>query len=104
MSIKDILYKFYLFLFLEFYSFLLTEIYQLMKFAKYSEFPSPFGVLFFFIIGGIMKYTLYKNEFPSPFGVLFFFIKKILKELQDFNKFPSPLGVLSFFIYHHYQK
>ena len=36
--------------------------------------------------------------FPSPFGVLFFFINE-LNEIQDLMKlFPSPFGVLFFFI------
>ena len=37
-------------------------------------FPSPFGVLFFFICYASDVLELANKMFPSPFGVLFFFI------------------------------
>ena len=64
------------------------------------KFPSPFGVLFFFIIRNRMCFAYSKTTFPSPFGVLFFFMCIVDKEIENLkcNSFPSPFGVLFFFI------
>ena len=44
-------------------------------------FPSPFGVLFFFISNWIQIFYFFQ-KFPSPFGVLFFFIKSYVTKVN----------------------
>ena len=61
-------------------------------------FPSPLGVLSFFM-EKMKRKELKGKMFPSPLGVLSFFIGIDYPcYIEKSNGFPSPLGVLSFFI------